>query len=203
MNNYLLRLNDLIKNHRLYTNEVVEQFHQKHTHLNTISMQKTEKITKMLKTQKLTLSFWQRLDYFRSVYVVVIVGAMLWIPMLLLKVTSGYFVVTILTTLIAYFLFRRLKTGLFFKEIRTNLSQNENYIKIRNTFEAMNVEMDTSGMDWLVGYVNKLWKYSGERISVINTDGYIYVNSISPRGGLRFRTNRQNVEIFEQYFYRE
>lgn len=170
----------------------------------TQKMKTTEKkITKMLHTQKLRLPFWQKLDYFRSIYVVMIVAGMLITPLALLKITSGYLMITTLSLVASYWLFNKLRSGLSFKEIPTNLSQNENYIKIRNTFEAMNVDIDDESINWLVGRTNKLLNYAGERISVINTDGFIYVNSISPRGGLRFRANKQNIKIFEQYFYLE
>lgn len=163
----------------------------------------TEKITKMLNTRQLSLTFWQRLDYFRSVYVCLIISVMLLLPIIAFDISIGWGYYLFITSFIpaSYFLYLRLKKGLKFKEIKTNLSQNENYIKIRNTFEAMNVEVDYAGMNWLVGRVNKLLPYSGEQLCIINTDGSIYINSISPKRGLRFKVNRQNVEIFEQYFY--
>ena len=168
-------------------------------------METTENIRKMLNTRQLSLSFWQRQEYYRSIYVLAIIGFMLLTPFSLfdLELGWGYYACTALLIPIGFLLYKKLQKGLSFKEIKTNLSQNENYIKIRNTFEAMNIEVEYAGMTWLVGYANKLLEYPGERISIINTEGAIYVNSISTKGRLKFKANKQNIKIFHQYFYLE
>lgn len=168
-------------------------------------MKTTEEINAMLNTKKLNLSFWQKQEYYRSVYVLIIVGLMLLLPFSLfdIELAAAYYLTVACLVPIAYLLYWRLTAQLSFKEIQTNLSQNENYIKILRTFEAMNVEVEYSGISWLVGYANQLLEYQGERISIINTDGHIYVNSIASKGGLRFKTNKRNTEIFKQYFYLE
>ena len=163
-------------------------------------MKTVEQIHNMLDTQKLYLNFWQKLDYFRSIYVTWIVGAMMLIPIILLNLQLNFYFLMALPLIVGLFLYKKLKKGLKFKVLKTGLSKAENYLKICQTFEALNVEIEYQGMNWLVGRINKLLPYKGEQIYVLNTDGCIYINSISAKGGLKFATNKRNVALFEQYF---